>query len=485
MFPTFIPYILGATFNNVSPCAVDVVGDGTHPALEYGFSADHIAFRLRLNGDPRKNNNPNEIEEHRWGVEIFDANGNLRFTVEVDGKNNSYFVAIRDSNFNAIYTEPITLGTNVAVTQVAGIAACNGQPPPDDDFLLDFQMPLNKFLINEVLFDLTTEIVQFCFYTTTADRDDNINKEDPEVNDGLPKCGPFIHVPLVLTKLCPVPPVEGFFQEGDTVTITLRVSNPTTVTAANITVVDLLNVPAGVTISSLTTSPLANSVVPSPGPYVGNVNITTTWTGITVPALASTDLTITFTILNAPSQLTNITNVDAGIGALSGTDGFRCTIPVVKISLSLVKLCPTPPASGFFQVGDTVTITMRVSNASSVNATNVTVVDLLNVPAGVTISSLTTSPLATSIVPSPGPYNGNVNITTTWTGLTIPANGSLDLTITFTVLNAPLQVTNITNVDAGIGQLSGTDRFRCTTPVVNELVPPGRGVSYSELEIDN
>lgn len=126
MFPTFTPLIFNAVANNVDPCSVDVVGDATHPALEFGFSPTHIAFRLRLNGDPRKNNPPTAIDEFRWGVEIKDVNGNLLFTVEVDGKNNRNFVAIRDSSFTAIFTEPITLGTNVAVTQVAGIASCNG-----------------------------------------------------------------------------------------------------------------------------------------------------------------------------------------------------------------------------------------------------------------------------------------------------------------------------------------------------------------------
>lgn len=195
MFPAFTPYIFAAAFNNVNPCSVDVVGDALNPALSFGFSATNIAFRLRLNGDPQRNNPPPPLDEFRWGVEIKDVNGNLLFTVEVDGKNNKNFVAIRDSNFNPIYTEPITIGTNVAVTQVAGIASCDGHQPPDPDFFLDFQVPLDKFIINGVLFDLTKEIVQFCFYTSTSDNDNNINKENPNEPDGISKCGPFINVP--------------------------------------------------------------------------------------------------------------------------------------------------------------------------------------------------------------------------------------------------------------------------------------------------
>lgn len=331
MFPAFTPYILDAIANNVDPCAVDVVGNTNNPALEYGINATHIGFRLRLNGDPRKNNKPDEIEEHRWGVFIEDQNGNILFAVEVDGKNNVYSVVIRNSSFGVIYSETITLGTNVDVTPDEGIASCNGKPPADPDFLLDFQMPLNKFLINGNQFDFAKAVYKFCFYTTTAAEADVINKENPATADGPNKCGPLINaVGLTLQKLCPIPPAGRNFTVGDTVTITLNVRNNSPTAATGVTVVDLLNVPAGVTISSLTTAPAATSIVPPTGPYTGNVNITTTWTGLTIPANATVPLTITFTILGAPFGTTEITNVDAGIGQLSGTNQFRCTIPVTR-----------------------------------------------------------------------------------------------------------------------------------------------------------
>jgi hypothetical protein len=55
------------------------------------------------------------------------------------------------------------------------------------------------------------------------------------------------------------------------------------------------------------------------------------WTGLTVPAFSSILLTVTFIILSAPPQGDVITNVDAGITALSGTSQFTCTIPVVVL----------------------------------------------------------------------------------------------------------------------------------------------------------
>lgn len=61
-------------------------------------------------------------------------------------------------------------------------------------------MPLAQFIRNGVLFDLTKEIVQFCFYTSTSDNDNNINKENPDVKDGPSKCGPFINVPPPITR---------------------------------------------------------------------------------------------------------------------------------------------------------------------------------------------------------------------------------------------------------------------------------------------
>ena len=282
---------------------------------------------------------------------------------------------------------------------------------------------------------------------------------------------------LNLTKVCPTPtPPNTHFTVGDTVTITLTVTNSDSTNATGVTVVDQIRIPADVQISSLTTTPLATLISPPTGPY-SNTDIVITWTGLTIPALSSQVLTVTFTILAAPPLGDVITNVDAGIGGLSGTNLFTCTIPVsTGVFLSLTKVCPIPaPPNTHFTVGDTVTITLTVTNIDSSDATGVTIVDQIHIPANVQISSLTANPSATLISPATGPYS-NTNIFIFWTGLTIPALSTRVLTVTFTILAAPPLGDVITNVDAGIGELSGTNQFRCTIPVSPFPPLPQRGI---------
>jgi uncharacterized repeat protein (TIGR01451 family) len=144
----------------------------------------------------------------------------------------------------------------------------------------------------------------------------------------------------------------------------------------------------------------------------------------------------------------------------------------VCTTLILTKVCPIPtPPNTHFNAGDTVTITLTVTNNDSAAATGVTVVDQIRIPANVQISSLTTAPLATLISPPTGPYSGT-DIVITWTGLTVLANSSILLTVTFTILAATPAGGVITNVDAGIGVLSGTNQFTCTIPVIVQQPPP-------------
>jgi uncharacterized repeat protein (TIGR01451 family) len=192
---------------------------------------------------------------------------------------------------------------------------------------------------------------------------------------------------------------------------------------------------------------------------------------------------LAFTSITATTGVT----VDGRLLAMNGAvtlDTNNITVATCAIPLILTKVCPTPtPPDTRFNVGDTATITLTVSNSGSTAVTGVAVLDEIFIPADVLISILTTVPLATFITPPTGPYS-NTNIFITWTGLTVPAFSSILLTVVFTILSAPPQGDVITNVDAGITALSGTSQFTCTIPVIELIPPPSpqRGLSIQDYE---
>lgn len=134
--------------------------------------------------------------------------------------------------------------------------------------------------------------------------------------------------------------------------------------------------------------------------------------------------------------------------------------------LTLTKRCPQHDTV-IYSVGDTININLEVTNPGSIDVLNITVQDLLNIPSGVTIGAVTTDPAA-SIVPLQPTY-ADEDILFTWSSLSIP-QGITSLAVSFTILAAPVEISFITNVDAGIESLSGTDRFTCVIGVYEEVV---------------
>lgn len=132
---------------------------------------------------------------------------------------------------------------------------------------------------------------------------------------------------------------------------------------------------------------------------------------------------------------------------------------------TLTKRCPKHDTV-IYSVGDTININLEVTNPGSVPITDVSVLDLLNIPPGVTIGAVATDPPA--IITPLQPTYTNEDILFTWNSLTIPP-GVTSLAINFTILAAPVDISFITNVDAGIGDLSGTDQFTCIIAVYQEV----------------
>jgi hypothetical protein len=147
---------------------------------------------------------------------------------------------------------------------------------------------------------------------------------------GLSICGPVCPPELILTKVCPQPD-NSHFTVGDTVTITLEVTNPTDETIMDITVVDRINVPGDVTISDLTVVPPASSITPPSGPYSGT-DVDIVWTGLVVGPGATLVLTVSFVVLAAPAAGSVVTNVGASINGIF-IPGLTCEIPVIGVDI--------------------------------------------------------------------------------------------------------------------------------------------------------
>jgi len=135
--------------------------------------------------------------------------------------------------------------------------------------------------------------------------------------------------------------------------------------------------------------------------------------------------------------------------------------PPPPLELTLTKRCPQHTTI-IYTVGDTLSINLHVTNPGSSDVLNVTVLDSLNIPADVIIGNILTDPAAT-LTPAQATYT-NQDLLITWSGLTIPP-GVTSLAFQFTILDAPVLETVITDIDAGIGSLSGTTRYQCIIAV--------------------
>ncbi len=226
---------------------------------------------------------------------------------------------------------------------------------------------------------------------------------------------------------------------GDTITFTVTLANAGPDDASSVAVEDTL--PAGYS----NPTNISNG-----GSAVGN---TITWTGLSVAAGDSLDLTFDVTVdapTGAANEYLNVAEVTAANlpdadstpdnddGDQSEDDEANASITtpgVADLSLSKTPSDTTP------EVGDTITFTITVSNAGPDAATGVAVEDTL--PAG--YSSPTN-------ISSGGSSMGN---TVRWTGLSVAAGDTLDLTFDVTV-DAP---TGASDEYLNVAEVIAADRF--------------------------
>ena len=262
--------------------------------------------------------------------------------------------------------------------------------------------------------------------------------------------------------------VAGTFHVGGTVTYTIVISN----SGSTATPDNAGNEFADVLPSSLTLT--GASATSGSAAMAGN---TATWNG-SVPAGGSVTITLTATI-NAGAQGTTISNqgsvsYDADLNGSNETTVLTDDPSVggasdpTTFAVGAASLSATKTVSGTFNVGDTVTYTIVISNSgasASPDDPGHEFTDTL--PAGLTLTGAT----ATSGKPATA---GN---TVTWDG-GVPASGSVTITITATI-NSGTQGTTISNQGSVSydADLDGTNETTVTT--TNPGGPTGSPTTFT------
>ncbi|WP_097028141.1 hypothetical protein [Clostridium peptidivorans] len=228
---------------DVSPCSVDIVGNNANPALFMDINNEFVFFRMRLNCDPRANNDPTKLDNFAWGILIKDLAGIPLFSIRVNASGNVNKVQVFEAEFSddskdafvgsPICQQNIQLGTNVFVS----LAGSNFGGDPD--FFLDFRVPLSCFPDN-----FFNDQHIFCGFTST--NGNNINKELPPPytkpgNSNNPAlCGgaPPSEEKVRLVKT--VTPLTGRTCEVQTFTVTITATNISNQTLSY-TITDVVN----------------------------------------------------------------------------------------------------------------------------------------------------------------------------------------------------------------------------------------------------
>ena len=265
-----------------------------------------------------------------------------------------------------------------------------------------------------------------------ADRDgDTVQDQGSHSTDVLPRESDLSLAKLV-SSTAPIP--------GEVVTFTLTVTNAGPDDATGVAVQDI--VPVGFVVDALSIS--------GGGVLTGS---TIDWTGLTIVAGTSTNLTFDATVqtpTGAADEFKNTTQVTASDnfdpdstpnnddGDQSEDDEAAAAVVVQQSDLSLAKVISDPTPN----VGDTVTFTLTLTNDGPDAATNVSIADI--VPAGYS---------AVTAISSGGTFDGIDTVT--WTVLAVPAFGFVQLTFD-AIVDAP---TGAVDEYENVAQVTAADQW--------------------------
>ena len=263
---------------------------------------------------------------------------------------------------------------------------------------------------------------------------------EPDVNpanDSSTECtsvGTASTVDLVVTTTeSNDPAVVGSGPGGLIYVVTVTNSGPAS--AFGVALSNILTLPAGVTVDSIT---------PSAGSFAGS-----TWTLGALPSSTSETLSIVLTVGGSALPGTDVVCNAASVSAVNEPDvnpandsSTECTSVALLVDLAVTTIESDEPVVAGSGPGN-LTHVATVTNNGPVDASGVELTDVLTLPAGVTVDSIT---------PSAGIFAGS-----TWTLGALPSSASETLTIVFTVDGSALPGGNVICNTAAVSALNELD----------------------------
>ncbi len=251
---------------------------------------------------------------------------------------------------------------------------------------------------------------------TTAGTDSDLTNNTATVSNAL-----IPQVDLAVSKVESVDPVIAGSGSGN-LTYTVTVTNNGPSDATGVTLSEVITLPAGVSIDSITPS--------GSGSYAPANSANGTWTVGNLAANASATLTVVLSVGadaadgSIISDTASVTNVDQPDTDNTNDSATEQTTVQRQVDLQVAVVDSIDPVVAGSGAGN-LTYTATLSNAGPSDASGVTLSEVLTLPADTTIVSITPS--------GSGSYAPANSANGTWTVGNLAANASATLTVVLTV----------------------------------------------------
>ncbi|GLI84555.1 hypothetical protein ANABIO32_22650 [Rossellomorea marisflavi] len=253
-----------------SPPSTDIVGNSSFPAGFFAYDGSNVYFRLRLNGDPR-NNQQTGFRTFSWGVLINTTGvaGTYNWLFNVDGLNNRVSL-IQNTIVQVNSWTDQAEGTNgngapnvsrpINNFDFARVSLADSSIGGNQDFFLDWLLPASVFF--QTLGITETSQLRTVFFTSA--NSNNYNKDSLRTSEGFSFTNAFsepvtaedsdVRARLRTTKVLTSGPTSVVLGQQATWTGTITVRNTGESTATTILVQDIIgpDVVTSFTVNSVT-----------------------------------------------------------------------------------------------------------------------------------------------------------------------------------------------------------------------------------------